>query len=149
MERRHFHVLDVASAVRPLEFDPHIRKVDLTIEERQLVVMRPLFDLSSVAVWSSVCVRMIAIPLVQELLVFAFQFVVEDNPMNANVVFLKPLRGSSVGRVQLCVMREFTRPDVPRIERLTRFVIGRPVALEKLASSVRYVGPAGKAAEVR
>src|SRR5262245_13938822 len=50
VECRHFNVLDIASAVRPLEFDSNIGKVHLAIEERQIVVVCPFFDLPSVAV---------------------------------------------------------------------------------------------------
>jgi hypothetical protein len=136
MERRHFHVLNVSTPVRPLEFDPQIGKVHLPVEEWQVMLECPLFDLSSVPVRPPVRVRMVAISLVQEGLVLALQFVIENDAIDTDVVFLQPLHRSKVGRMQLCVVRQLTFSDVARIERLTGFLIGRPVTLQKLATSV-------------
>src|SRR5262245_14959201 len=98
--------------------------------------MRPLFDLTTVAVWASVRIGMVAIPLVEKALVLALQFVFEDHPLNTDVVFLKALGRSQICGMQLCVMRQLTGADVARIERLARLLFGRPMALQKLASTV-------------
>jgi hypothetical protein len=104
VKRRHFDVLDVAAAVRPLEFDAHVGEVHLAIEEREIVIVRPLLDLSSVAVRPPVCLRMVAFTFVQKALVFALQFVIEHDAMDTDVLFLKPLCRTEIGSMQLCVV---------------------------------------------
>ena len=99
MERRHFHVLHVSTPVRPLEFDPQIGKVDLPVEEWQVMLECPLIDFSSVPVRPPVRVRMVAISLVQEGLVLALQFVIQNDAVDTDVMFLKPLHRSKVGRM--------------------------------------------------
>ena len=48
VERCDLDVLDVAAAVRPLVFKAQIRKVDVSVEERQVVLVSPLLDLSRI-----------------------------------------------------------------------------------------------------
>src|SRR5262249_38681536 len=114
-----------------------IGKVDVAVEERQIVLVRPLLDLSWVAVRTAVGVRLVAVAIVQELLVFALQFVVEDDPMNPYVVLVEPLRSPDVSGVQLRVVRQLARTRVPGIERLFRLVFWCAVTLEQLASASR------------
>jgi len=136
VERCDLDVLDVPPAVGPLVFKAQIRKVDVAVEERQVVLMRPLFDLSRIAVRTAVGVRSIAVAIVEELLVFALQLVVENDAMNPYVVLLKPICSPEIRGIQLSVMREFTRTRVSRIERLPRLVFRCSMILEQLASSV-------------
>ena len=42
---RDLDVLDVATAVRPFVFQSEIGEVDVAVEERQIVLQRPLLDL--------------------------------------------------------------------------------------------------------
>ena len=46
VERCDLDILDIAPAVRPLVFKAKIGKVDVAVEERQVVLVRPLLDLS-------------------------------------------------------------------------------------------------------
>src|SRR4029079_3145511 len=64
VERCDLDVLDVPPAVGPLVFKAQIGKVDVAVEERQIVLMRPLFDLSRIAVRTAVGVRLIAVAIV-------------------------------------------------------------------------------------
>ena len=105
-------VLDVAAAVRPLEFKAQIRKVDVPVEERQIVLVRPLLDLSRIPVWTPISVGPIAVSIVEKLLVLAFELVVEDDAMNPHVLFLQALSRPHVGGKKLRVVRQFTRASI-------------------------------------
>jgi hypothetical protein len=108
MERCDLDVLDVTAAVWPLVFKAHIRKVDVTVEERQIVLVRPLLDFSGITVRTSVGVTLVPVAVVEKLLILAFELVVEHHTLDPNVVFLKPFGSSHVGGVKLRVVRQFT-----------------------------------------
>src|SRR5262249_7677199 len=61
---------------------------------------------------------------------------IQNDAIDADVIFLEPVHGSKVGRMQLGIVRQLPLSDVARIKRLTGFLIGRPVTLQKLAASV-------------
>src|SRR3954463_12600752 len=61
VERCDLDVLDVAATVRPLVFKAQIRKVDVPVEERQVVLVGPLLDLSRIPVWTPISVRPFAV----------------------------------------------------------------------------------------
>jgi hypothetical protein len=112
VKRGHFHVLDIPATVWPLEFDSQIRELHVAIEERQIVLVRPLLDLPCVTVRSPVGVRTIAITLVEKALILAFQLMVEDDAMDADVGLLESFDNSLIRGMQLCVVRQLARADV-------------------------------------
>jgi hypothetical protein len=65
--------LDVLVAFAPIDLvlDAVVGKVHLAVEERQVVLSRPVADLVLVAVGPAVAVGAIAVGLLQKLLVFA------------------------------------------------------------------------------
>src|SRR5690242_15985853 len=113
MERCDLDVLDVTAAVGPLVFKAQIWKVDVTVEERQVVLVRPLLDFSGITVRTSVGVPLVLLTVVEKLLILAFELVVEHHTVDPNVVLLKPFRSSYVCGVKLRVVRQFTGPHVP------------------------------------
>lgn len=60
-----------------------------------------LSDLVRLAVRSSVAVRPASIALVQEPLVIAFEFVVEDDAVHSTALFAEPLFGAEVGAIDV------------------------------------------------
>src|SRR3954454_11987301 len=113
VERCDLDVLDVAAAVRPLVFKAQIRQVDVPVEERQIVLVRPLLDLSRIPVWTSISVGPFAVSIVEKLLVLAFELVVEDDAMNPHVLFLQTLSSPHVGGKKLRVVRQFASACIP------------------------------------
>jgi hypothetical protein len=112
VKRGHFHVLNIPATVWPLEFDSQIGELHVAIEERQIVLVRPLLDLPCVAVRSPVGVRTIAITLMEKALILAFQLMVEDHAMDAGVGFLESFNNSLIRGMQLCIVRQLARADV-------------------------------------
>jgi hypothetical protein len=60
---RDFQILPAHVTVRVLVLDAHVRKVDLVIEVRQLVLSRPFLDLFNGAIRSAVAGAIAAIAL--------------------------------------------------------------------------------------
>ena len=69
----------VTAAVDLLVFDAQIRKVDLLVEVRQVMLMCPLFDFAAVAIGVSVVVITVAIALVKSGLILTLELVVQDD----------------------------------------------------------------------
>jgi len=68
----------------------------MTVLVRQIMLASPLSDLLGLAIRSSVAILPAAIALVQEPLVIALQFVVEDNAINSAVLLAEALLGALV-----------------------------------------------------
>src|SRR4051812_32517510 len=79
--RDDFNVLDAAASVTIVVFNPDIRKMHLVVVVRQVVLTRPLLDFLILALGSTISVRLVAISLLQECLILAFQLVVENDTM--------------------------------------------------------------------
>src|SRR5438045_2184605 len=82
------HDLDVFALVTPVDvfvFDAEIGEVNLVVEVGKVVRRRPFFDLVLVAIGPSVT----AIALVQPLLVFALELVVENDALDAPAALLE------------------------------------------------------------
>jgi hypothetical protein len=62
--------------------------VHLAIEVRQVVLARPVADLVLAAVGSSVAVRSVAVVVLQELLVLAFEILLEDDAADLEIRML-------------------------------------------------------------
>jgi hypothetical protein len=82
--------LDVFVAFAPIHFvfNPVIREVHLTLEIGQVVLARPVADLFLAAVRPSVAVRSIAVVVLQELLVLAFEVLLEDDASDLEIRML-------------------------------------------------------------
>lgn len=83
VRRDDFDVPVLALAVTVLEFNPRVRETHTVVPVGQVVVLRPGGDLPGRPVGPAGAVGARAVPLLQELLVLAFQFVVEDDAPDA------------------------------------------------------------------
>src|SRR5262249_54000230 len=137
VKRRYLDVLDVATAIRPFVFQSEIGEVDMAVEERQIMLVRPLLDFSRIAIWPTVGIGTVAISVVKKLLIVALELVVERDAMNSHVVLLKPLGRPQVSRIELRVVRQFSRPHLARIERLPWSLFRCAVTFEQFAPALR------------
>jgi hypothetical protein len=83
-------VFTLPAAVRLLILDAEIGKVDLVVEVRQVVLVGPFADLVGRAIGVAVVVVALAIVLVKPALIFALEFVVEDDAINVRAALLEP-----------------------------------------------------------
>src|SRR4051812_7094201 len=75
VRRCNLDVVDTVASVRPFKFDPQIGKVDMTVEEREIVLLGPCFDFPRGTVWPSIGIRPIPVALMEEFLILAFELV--------------------------------------------------------------------------
>jgi hypothetical protein len=87
VHREQLDVLVVLAAV-DLVLDAVIREMHLAIEVRQVLLARPVADLVVGAVGSSVAVRSVAVVILQELLVLAFEILLEDDAADLEIRML-------------------------------------------------------------
>src|SRR5947209_11044434 len=134
--------LDVDVIVTPvelLELDPYVRKVQLLIEVRQVVLQRPLFDLARVTIRVSVVVRPIAVAFMEPSLVVALELEVEHDSFDAYAALLEAFGFTFVGAIDLDVVFEFPLAFDARVEGLAAVSVAVrvPMMLEQAPSLVR------------
>src|SRR5205085_3931796 len=115
---RDLDVLPADIATRLLVLDADIRKVNLIVEVRELVLPSPFLDLLDRVIGSAVAVAVAAIASLQKPLVLAFQLAIELDAQDARPTRLKPLRCVGVCSIDLRVVRPFARLVRARVERL-------------------------------
>jgi hypothetical protein len=123
VNRGHLHVAVQVLSVRVEEVDPNVRKVDVSIEVRQVVFERPALDFAFRSVRSAIGIRVASIALVKPLLILAFELVIEGDVLDANVAFKKAIDLVEVRLEDLRVVLQFARFDEPRVELLTALVV--------------------------
>jgi hypothetical protein len=98
VRREQFDVLVKLPAIH-LVLDSVVGKVNLVIEVRQIVLARPVAELVPVAGWTAIGVGAIAVGLLQEFLVLAFQILFEDDAPDLEVGVLVSKTGPSCRNV--------------------------------------------------
>ena len=86
--------LDVAVKVVSVQVevvDPNVGKMDVSIEVRQVVFVRPAFDFTLCPVRSAIGIRVAAIALVEPFLILAFKLVIEGDAFNPSVAIKKAI----------------------------------------------------------
>ena len=86
-------VLMPRAAVPVFILDTGVRKPDVTIVVRQLVLTRPSRDLRGLAIRPPVALLLASIALVQKALIVALELVVEDDAPNATALAAETLLG--------------------------------------------------------
>jgi hypothetical protein len=105
-------ILVPRAAISILVIDPRVRKPDVPIVVRQLVFTRPTRNLFRLTVRPAVAVLLASVALVQEALIVALQFVVEDDAPNPTALAAETLLGALVRAIDLGVVCQFARlPD--------------------------------------
>ena len=93
------------AAILVVVLDAQVGEVDLLVEVGQVVLQRPALNLVVVAIGPAVA----SAALVQPLLVFALELVVQDHPFDADAALLETLRFAQIGAVDLRVVFHFSR----------------------------------------
>jgi hypothetical protein len=130
----HFDVLVVLEAITVAIFDPQIRKMDLLIEVREVVLVRPFADLGIGPIRVSVIVIAAAIALMEPALVLPLELVIEHDALNPRVTLGKPLRGAFVGAVNLDVVFQFPLAFDARPEGLAVTLVAIAMVFEHASS---------------
>jgi hypothetical protein len=108
---------------------------------RQIVFTRPPSNLFRLTVRPAVAVLPAAVALVEESLIVALKFVVEDDPSNPAALAPETLLGALVGAIDLRVVRQlagFSEACPERLTGLARAVVAFvSVGFEEVSPAVR------------
>jgi hypothetical protein len=131
--------LDVFVAFQSIHLvlEPEVGEMDLVVEVRQVVVVRPLLDLPGVAVRTAIAVRPVAVVLLQELLVLPFELLLEHHTPDLGALLAQPFLGSQVRPIELGVVIELPRPVHARVKLLMAFLVAvAAVRFEQVSPAV-------------
>ena len=120
-----------------LVLNADVREVDLVIEVRQVVFVRPFANLIGRSIRMAVVVVMVLVPLVEPALVLALQLVVEDDALDVRTAVQETVLGLFVRAIHLKVVFEFPFAPQARVERLLVIVTVIAVALKEAAPVLR------------
>jgi hypothetical protein len=132
---RYLHVLLSGASVDILVLDSYVRKVNLSVEIRQVMIDRPHRNLVGVPVGTAVTVRTAAILRLQEALVLALELVVEYHATQPIAAANQPIGSLVVGAIHLDVVFQLSRFPNARVELLLRSGLDRAaLAFQEVAS---------------
>ena len=127
VRREQLDVLVVLAAV-DLVLDAVIGEMHLAIEVRQVVLARPVADLFLAAVRSSVAVWSVAVVVLQELLVLAFEILLEDDAADLEIRMLVSKEGFLLAerRVEMRIVVDLAGATDASVERLLGSAVTAP-----------------------
>jgi hypothetical protein len=137
VRRDDLDVLALPTSVRLLVLDADVGEVDLVIEVRQVVLVRPFANLIRRSIRMAVVVVMVLVALVEPTLVLALQLVVEDDALDVRTAVQETVLGLFVRALDLEVVFEFAFAPEARVERLRVLVIVIAVTFKETAPVLR------------
>jgi hypothetical protein len=105
------HDLDVERVLTAVDvvLDAHVGELDVAmVVTRQVVLSCPVLNLQRIAIGSAIAVVTIAVALLQELLILAFQVVLEDDAVDVRA-YTEAFGFLRVGAIEFRVMLQFAR----------------------------------------
>jgi hypothetical protein len=133
--RRHdLDVLSFPTSIRLLILDADVRKVDLVIEVREVVLVGPLANLIACAIGVAVILVVVLVALVEPTLVLTLQLVVEDHAVDVRAPLQETRLGLLVCAIDLKVVFQFPLTRQARVEGLVMVVVAVPMALEQASA---------------
>jgi hypothetical protein len=118
MRRRHLNVLDRVAAVALVVLDPHIGELNVAVAIREVVLASPLPDLLGLPIRTTRRVRAVVIRPLEEPLILALQFAVQDNAAQTSATGQQAIGCFRIRTIEASVMRELSRLHDARMERL-------------------------------
>jgi hypothetical protein len=104
------HNLDVERVIAAVDvvLEAHVRELDVAlVVARKVVLPCPVLNLQRIAVGPAIAVVTIAIPFLKELLILAFQVVLEDDAVDIRPRVTKTIRFLHVGAIKFRVVLQF------------------------------------------
>ena len=134
---RHLDVVMIPTAVGILILDPQVGEVDLIVEVREIVFMRPRADFLVGPIGVSVVIRALVIPFVEPGLVLTLELVVEHDAVNPRATLRQALRRTFVRAIDLEVMfaLPFAFKAIPK--GLTGTMVAVSMTFEQRAAPLR------------
>jgi hypothetical protein len=118
--------------------DPEVGKVNRLLEVRQVVLVRPLLDLTRVAIGPPIAVRPAAVSLLEPFLVFALELLLEDDAPDLAAVFTEPFFLPQIGAIELRVVRQLPRAADAGMEGLLAWIVAlAAMGFQEVATTFR------------
>jgi hypothetical protein len=137
VDRRDLDVSMIPSPIRLLVFDAQVGEMDLIVEVREVVLVRPFLDLVRLTIGPSSYIVAVSIPPMQPSLVVALELVVEDDTFDACPVLREAISFAEVGAIHLGVVFQLARLLEPRVELLATVVRMASVLVNRVVAPVR------------
>ena len=115
------HNLDVERVIASIDvvLDAHVRKLDVPpVVAGKVALPCPVLDLQRIAIGSAIAAVTIAVVLLQEPLILAFQVVLEDDAVDVRAFVTEAFGFLRVGAIEFRVMLQFAWLRDAGIERL-------------------------------
>ena len=130
-------VLSLPPSVGFLILDAGVREMDLVIEVRQVVLVRPLPNLIGRTIGVAVVVVVVLVAHVEPALVIALQLMVEDDTLDMRAALQKTRFGLFVRAIDLEVVLQFALARQACVERLVMLSRSRWLSRRLRPSLVR------------
>jgi hypothetical protein len=125
-------------AITVLELDPCVRETHTVAIAGQVAVLRPCGNLFRRPVGSAGAICPSPVPLLQEVLVLAFELVVEDDAPDVAALVANLRLGVAARAIDLGVVGQLARLLETGIERLTQLAsLFTPIRFEQVSASIR------------
>jgi hypothetical protein len=145
--RHHLDVLALPAAIRLPVLDADVGEMDLVIEVRQVVLVRPVANLIGSPIRVAVVVVVVPVARVEPALVLALELVVEDHALDVRAALQEPGLGLFAGAIELQVVLQFPLTSQARVKGLVVVVVAVSVASSRLRAALvrltawsRYAG---------
>ena len=136
VRRKELDVLVKLSAIE-LVLDSVVGEMNLVVEVRKVVVVRPLRDFSGFTIGAAIGIVAIPITFVEPPLVVALELVVEDDTIDAGAAVREALRLTKVRAIDLDVVFEFARLLETRVELLLVLLTMVSMMISRAVAAVR------------
>ena len=137
MSSRDLDITLVEAPIAVFVFDAEVWEMNLVIEVRKVVVVRPLRDFSGFAIRAAIRIVAIPIAFVEPPLVVALELVVEDDSIDPRAVLLQAFCFAFEGSIDLDLVFQFALASDARVERLAAVSVAVAMALEQAPSVLR------------
>jgi hypothetical protein len=109
VRRHHFEIERVIAAV-DVVLDARVRELHVTpFVAREVVFASPVPNLVKLPIWPAITVVAIAIPFLEELLIFAFQVVLQDHAMDVCAFVPQSFGLLQIGAIELRIVLQLSR----------------------------------------
>jgi hypothetical protein len=137
VDGRDLDILVLPPPIGFLVFDAQVREMDLVIEVRQVVFVRPFLDLVRLAIGPAIRIIAVPISLVEPLLVLTLELVVEGDAIDACPAVREALGFAEVRAIHLRVVFHLARLLQTRVELLTMVMLMVLAMVRRVVASVR------------
>jgi hypothetical protein len=119
VDRRDLDISVIPTPIGFFVFDAEVGEMNLVMEVREVVLVRPLLNLVRLAIRASICIVSVPIALMQPSLVLTLQLVVDDDSIDTCATVREALGFTEVRTIHLGIVFQLARLLETCVELLT------------------------------